>query len=121
MNFKTITFYLTTLLIVLISLMAGFNNIMRTEMAVQNMQAIHLPIYMATILGAGKILGVIGIIQRVNPKLNDLAYAGFLFLFLGAVASHLLNGDDFTHVIVPAVFVVLTIISYKLKDARAKL
>jgi hypothetical protein len=51
------------------------------------------PVYLLTMLGAWKILGVIAVLVPKFPLLKEWAYAGFFFAMSGAVFSHLAVGD----------------------------
>jgi uncharacterized membrane protein YphA (DoxX/SURF4 family) len=51
------------------------------------------PVYLLTIIGVWKILGVIAILIPRSPLLKEWAYAGFFFLMSGAVFSHIGSGD----------------------------
>src|SRR5579872_5964036 len=56
---------------------------------------IHLgyPVYLLTILGIWKILGVVALLIPKFPLLKEWAYAGFFFAMTGAVYSHIALGD----------------------------
>lgn len=51
------------------------------------------PVYFLTILGTGKILGVIAILLPQFRLLKEWAYAGFFFAMVGALFSHLAIGE----------------------------
>src|SRR5256885_13410289 len=50
------------------------------------------PVYLLTIIGIWKILGVAALLIPKNPLLKEWAYAGFCFIMSGAVFSHLASG-----------------------------
>ena len=52
------------------------------------------PVYLLTILGVWKILGVIAVLIPKFPILKEWAYAGFFFAMSGAVFSHIAVGDS---------------------------
>src|SRR5215470_11183431 len=54
---------------------------------------LNYPIYLLTILGIFKILGVIAVLIPKFPLLKEWAYAGFVFLMIGAMFSHIAVGD----------------------------
>ena len=56
---------------------------------------IHLgyPVYLLAILGVAKILGVLAILIPRFPLLKEWAYAGFFFMMIGAVISHIVCRD----------------------------
>lgn len=51
------------------------------------------PIYMLTLLGVCKILGVIVLLIPRFPILKEWVYAGFVFMMSGALYSHIATGD----------------------------
>src|SRR5690606_13592931 len=53
------------------------------------------PIYLLSILGAWKILGVIAVLVPKFPLVKEWAYAGFFFAMSGAAVSHITMGQPF--------------------------
>ncbi len=51
------------------------------------------PLYLLTLLGIWKILGVIALLVPKFPLLKEWAYAGFFFAISGAIFSHIAVGD----------------------------
>ncbi|MBS1532109.1 MAG: DoxX family protein [Bacteroidetes bacterium] len=66
------------------------------------------PGYFARLIGALKILGVIGTVIPKYPRVREWAYAGLTFDVCGALSSHLLNGDG-PSVYFPAVLGILLV------------
>src|SRR5215831_522129 len=52
------------------------------------------PVYLLTILGSWKILGVIVLLIPKFPLLKEWAYAGFFFVMTGAMFSHIAVGHS---------------------------
>ena len=79
------------------------------------------PLYLLTILGIWKILGVIAILVPGFRLVKEWAYAGFFFNLIGALYAHLAMRDPFSELI-PALFLlVLTSISYFFRPAERKI
>lgn len=57
------------------------------------------PLYMLSILGVWKILGVIAILLPKRPLLKEWAYAGFFFVMTGAAISHTVMKEPFAEVL----------------------
>jgi len=57
------------------------------------------PLYMLSILGVWKILGVIVILLPKFQLLKEWAYAGFFFVMSGAAISHLIMKEEFVEVL----------------------
>ncbi|MGZ3951718.1 MAG: DoxX family protein [Flavisolibacter sp.] len=51
------------------------------------------PVYMLTLLGVCKLLGVIVLLIPRFPILKEWVYAGFVFMMSGALYSHIATGD----------------------------
>jgi hypothetical protein len=60
------------------------------------------PDYFRTFLGVAKLLGVAALVLPGLVRLREWAYAGFSFVLVGALVSHLASGEPTK--IVPATF-----------------
>lgn len=79
------------------------------------------PLYLLTILGVWKILGVIAILIPKYPLLKEWAYAGFFFAMSGAAISHIAVGQSFSGS-TPALFLLLmTVLSWYFRPEDRKL
>jgi len=79
------------------------------------------PIYLLTLLGACKILGVIAVLIPKSPLLKEWAYAGFCFLMSGAIFSHIANGDSITTIFPSLLLLVLAIASWYFRPPNRKI
>ena len=75
---------------------------------------VHLgyPIYLLTILGVWKMLGVVAVLIPKTPTLKEWAYAGFFFTLSGAIVSHLAVGDSLASLFPSLLLLVLTLVSW---------
>jgi len=73
---------------------------------------VHLgyPVYLLTILGIWKTLGVVALLIPKFPLLKEWAYAGFFFAMSGAVFSHIAAGDSVVQSF-PALFLLILIVT----------
>lgn len=78
------------------------------------------PIYLLTILGIGKLLGVITVLIPKFPLLKEWAYAGFFFIMSGAIFSHIAVGDSITEIWPSSLLLVLTVISWYFRPPTRK-
>ncbi|GAA0966084.1 DoxX family protein [Actinocorallia libanotica] len=79
------------------------------------------PVYVLTILGMWKVLGVLALLVPGQPLLKEWAYAGVFFLLTGGMFSHLASGDPW-YQLLPALFLlVFTMISWYFRPADRKL
>src|SRR3569833_972508 len=79
------------------------------------------PMYVMTIIGVWKILGVIAVLIPKFPLLKEWAYAGFFFVMSGAVVSHLVVGSPLSETLPAVLLLVLTIISWYFRPAERKI
>lgn len=70
------------------------------------------PVYLLTILGVWKILGVVAVLIPKFPVLKEWAYAGFFFAMSGAVISHIVSGDSVKDLLPPLLLLILTVVSW---------
>ncbi len=86
----------STVLFVLAMTASGIANILRAPNVVEVAARLGYPVYIASILGVWKLLGVLAIgtagIHKM-PRLREWAYAGFFFNLSGAIISHVAVGD----------------------------
>lgn len=86
-------YWVSTGLLALGMLQSGIFSVLRTKEWVDMVIGLGYPAYLLTILGTGKILGVIAILLPQFRLLKEWAYAGFFFAMVGALFSHLAIGD----------------------------
>ncbi|MEL6899158.1 MAG: DoxX family protein [Planctomycetota bacterium] len=87
MNRSTIFYKTLTALFCLAMGAAGVFNLIRFEGQQQSITGLGYPVYLMSILGVAKILGVIALFIPRMPLLKEWAYAGFTFDLLGATAG----------------------------------
>jgi hypothetical protein len=79
------------------------------------------PLYLVTLLGVWKILGVVAVLIPKFPLLKEWAYAGFFFAMTGAMVSHIASGDPVTAVIPSLLLLILTATSWHFRPAERKI
>src|SRR5215471_5166927 len=70
------------------------------------------PAYLLTMLGVWKILGVVALLIPKFPLLKEWAYAGFFFVMVGAIFSHVAVGDPAVEIFPSLLLLILTAISW---------
>lgn len=108
---RNITYWVTTGLVVLMSLFAGYVYVSGSPQAVQGFAHVGYPQQLRVLLGIAKLLGAITLLVPGLPKLKEWAYAGFTFAWIAAVVAHYLAKDGPT-AFAPLVLLVLLAISY---------
>lgn len=79
------------------------------------------PVYLLTLIGIWKILGVVALLIPRKPLLKEWAYAGFFFIMSGAVFSHIALRDSMSEIIPSLLLLVLTAASWYFRPADKKL
>lgn len=79
------------------------------------------PLYMLSILGVWKILGVTAILWPKFPLVKEWAYAGFFFVMSGAAISHLLMKEPFVEVIPSLILLAAIVVSWYFRPFSRKI
>jgi uncharacterized membrane protein YphA (DoxX/SURF4 family) len=79
------------------------------------------PVYLLTILGIWKILGVVAVLIPKFPLLKEWAYAGFFFIMTGAIFSHIASGDPMSEIFPSLLLLILTAVSWYFRPADRKI
>jgi DoxX-like family len=79
------------------------------------------PVYLLTILGVWKVLGVVALLIPEFPLLKEWAYAGFFFIMSGAMFSHIAVGDPVTEIIPSLLLLILTVVSWYFRPSDRKI
>ncbi|WP_138475527.1 DoxX family protein [Dyadobacter bucti] len=90
----------------------GIVQLIKMDEEVTMMKHLGYPVYILTIIGVWKILGVVAILVPKFPLVKEWAYAGFFFVMSGAVFSHLAVGDGAKEYFGPVLLIVLTVVSW---------
>ena len=113
---RNITYWVTTGLVVLMSLFAAYAYLSGGPQAVQGFAHVGYPQQLRVLLGIAKFLGAITLVVPGLPKLKEWAYAGFTFAWIAAVVAHYLAKDG-PRAFAPLVLLVLLVISYVTRPA----
>lgn len=116
-----IIYWIATLWLALGMASTGIVQLIKMEDEVKNFSALGYPLYLMSLLGIWKILGVIAILIPKFPLLKEWAYAGFFFVMSGAVISHIIIGDNPTTLFGPLLLLILTIVSWYLRPESRKI
>lgn len=88
-NEKTI-YWVSTILLSLLTLMGVFNYFFNYEMVTEAFAALGYPAYLVYPLGVAKLLAIIAILTRKSQLLTAMAYAGLFYTFLLGGISHII-------------------------------
>ena len=120
-NTKLIIYWVTTTLMSVGMFGSGFAQIIRAKQMVDIVSHVGYPLYVMTILGVWKILGVITILVPGFKLLKEWAYAGLFFLMSGALFSHLAIGDGGKAILGPFMQIVFILSSWYCRPDSRKL
>jgi uncharacterized membrane protein YphA (DoxX/SURF4 family) len=121
-NRKLIIYWIATVLLAVGMLASGLQQILHTKAMIDLVTPLGYPVYFLYIIGPWKVLGVIAILVPQFKLLKEWAYAGFFFVMTGALASHLLSGDDSLKGIAGPIFqTVFIILSWYFRPANRKI
>lgn len=79
------------------------------------------PVYVLTLLGIWKILGVAILLIPKYPLLKEWAYAGFFFIMSGAMFSHIASGDPISELVPSLLLLILTAVSWYFRPTNRKI
>jgi hypothetical protein len=79
------------------------------------------PVYLLTLLGAWKILGVVAVLIPKFPLLKEWTYAGIFFLMSGAIFSHIATGDPVSALFPSLLLLILAVVSWYFRPADRKI
>lgn len=115
-----IIYWIATLWLALGMASTGIVQLIQMPEEVELFQTLGYPIYLLTLLGIWKLLGVIAVLIPRMPLLKEWTYAGFFFAMSGAVFSHIATGDTLVSLFGPCLLIILTLVSWYLRPADRK-
>ncbi len=107
-----ITYSILTALFCLASTADAFGGLTKQKAGVDGMNHLGYPLYVMTMLGVAKLLGVIAILQTKFITIKEWAFAGFTFTFLGVFWSRAYVGDGLGLLIPPVVTLAIMLVYY---------
>lgn len=98
----------------------GIQQLLQVGGYVEIVTGLGYPLYLLSILGAWKLLGVIAILIPKFPVVKEWAYAGFFFAMSGAAISHITYGQPFVEAVPSLVLLTMTVVSWYFRPADRK-
>ncbi len=92
MKARSLAYWITTLVFALAILASGIADLVHAPAIVEGIGQLGYPLYLVTLLGVWKLLGVAAILAPGTPRLKEWAYAGLFFELTGAAFSHVAAG-----------------------------
>jgi uncharacterized membrane protein YphA (DoxX/SURF4 family) len=116
-----IIYWISTIWLALGMLSTGAVQLLKTKADVDQITHLGYPVYILTILGIWKILGVGAVLIPKFPRLKEWAYAGFFFAMSGAAISHVVSGDSVKEIFPSLLLLVLTVVSWYFRPETRKI
>ncbi|WP_329476321.1 DoxX family protein [Kribbella sp. NBC_01510] len=113
-------YWVATAIVVTESAVGGTMDLLRLAPFYPMMIDLGYPSYFATILGTAKLAAAVVLLAPRLPRLKEWAYAGVMINMTGAAASNAAV-HQFTAMIAPAAFAVLTLTSWALRPRTRRL
>ena len=115
-----IIYWIATIWLALGMLSTGAVQLFKLKADVDQITHLGYPVYLLTILGVWKILGVVALLIPNFPLLKEWAYAGFFFAMSGAIFSHIAVGDSMSEIFPSLLLLILTAVSWYFRPENRK-
>jgi hypothetical protein len=117
---RAIAYWMTTMIIAAELAVGGVWDILRTDYVREVLeQQLGYPAYFSVIIGVWKVPGALVLLVPRLPRLKEWAYAGAVFTYTGAAASHLAVGDG-AFALGPIGFAAIALASWALRPSARR-
>jgi hypothetical protein len=99
----------------------GTLDLLQVDKMTVTMETLGYPLYLLTLLGMLKWMGVIVVAAPGFARLKEWAYAGFTFDLVGATYSHMSVKDPVMDTVTPLIVLAIVLTSWYLRPASRKL
>ena len=127
-KWQKITYWVSTVWLCAGMLATGVQQLLQIQLegafsppGVYGITQLGYPVYVLTIIGVWKILGVIALLMPRYALVKEWAYAGIFFLLTAALYSHIAVKHDAKELFPAALLLVLTILSWYFRPESRKL
>ena len=118
---KKIIYWVATIWLALGMVSTAIGQLIKIPDGVAAVTRLGYPVYLLTILGVWKILGVVAVLVPKIPRLKEWAYAGFFFAMSGAVISHIVVRDPVKEIFPSLLLLILTVVSWYFRPENRKI
>jgi uncharacterized membrane protein len=116
-----IIYWTATIFLAVGMLAGGVQQLLQIGGYVEIVGNLGYPLYLLSILGAWKILGVVAVLIPKFTLVKEWAYAGFFFAMSGAVISHIVVSPSVNEVFPSLILLVVTVVSWYFRPADRKI
>jgi uncharacterized membrane protein YphA (DoxX/SURF4 family) len=113
-------YWVTTAVLAIECLAGGVVGMLQTSPFLDTATHLGYPAYFMSILGAWYVTAGLVLLAPRLPRLKEWAYAGLVFNYTGAAASHIWAGDGAATLIGPAVFLGIAAASWALRPPERR-
>jgi hypothetical protein len=114
-------YWTTTALLVAECFVGGVMGVLKLEPFRGVTTHLGYPLYFMTILGVCYLSAGAVVLAPRLPRLKEWAYAGLIFIYTGATASHIWVGDAAKTLVGPLIFAGLAVASWALRPQSRRL
>ena len=118
---KKIIYWVATIFLSFGMVAGGMQQILQIGGYNEIVASLGYPLYLLSILGVWKILGVIAILIPRFLLLKEWAYAGFFFVMSGAFISHIVVGQAFVETVPSLILMTVIVLSWYFRPADRKI
>jgi uncharacterized membrane protein YphA (DoxX/SURF4 family) len=120
-NRRLAAYWITTALLESELILGGIWDVLRVPHVREVIHQLGYPSYFLIILGTWKLLGAVALAIPRFPRLKEWTYAGVIFNFTGAIASHCIAGVIEVGALIYLVIMIgITAASWALRPASRK-
>ena len=116
-TYKRTVYWASTIFLAIGMLAGGIQQALQIGGYVPIARDLGYPVYLLSIIGIWKILGVVALLLPGTPVLKEWAYAGFIFVMSGAAVSHFLAGQPYTEAIPSLILLAVALVSWHFRPA----
>lgn len=106
-----LVYWISTGLIVLLMGISAVSYLLRVPHFVESTRELGYPLYLLSMLGVAKLLGLAALLVPGWPRLKEWAYAGFVINLVGAAWSHAAVGQ-YDHATLALAWLAVLLTSY---------
>jgi putative NADH-flavin reductase/uncharacterized membrane protein YphA (DoxX/SURF4 family) len=117
---RAVVYWIATAILATECIVGGVMGALRMPPFIEIIGRLGYPPYVMTILGIWYFLAGITLLVPRFPRLKEWAYAGLVFNYTGAIASHLAVGDGAQTLAGPLFFLVLVTTSWALRSSTRR-
>jgi putative NADH-flavin reductase/uncharacterized membrane protein YphA (DoxX/SURF4 family) len=116
----TVAYWITTALLATECVVGGVMGGLRISPFIDIMGRLGYPPYLMSIIGVWYVLAGVALLAPRFPRLKEWAYAGLVFNYTGAIASHVAVGDGPTTLVGPLFLLALVAASWWLRPSARR-